>query len=146
MFCFNNSGAMMSLMLLTAFCTPLPRYSVLTLSLSSSASWTPVEAPDGTAARKRPSSVTYRIIHLLIIFFFDKQHTKLYLVSINYLTRSTSTVGLPRESKIWRALIDLIGILKVGANNLLKKIVISLELFYIEYIFVDRNSIKKYMF
>lgn len=38
------------------------------------------------------------------------------------LTKSTSTVGLPRESKIWRALIDLIGILNVKFANLLIKI------------------------
>ena len=45
-------------------------------SRSSTASWTPVDAPDGTAAR--PSAP-------------DSSRT------------STSTVGLPRESKIWRA-------------------------------------------
>lgn len=33
---------------------PLPTYSVLTPSRSSTASWIPVEAPEGTAARKRP--------------------------------------------------------------------------------------------
>lgn len=38
----------------TAFETPLPRYLDLSPSLSSTASWTPVDAPDGTAALNRP--------------------------------------------------------------------------------------------
>lgn len=46
-------------MFLMAVRTPLPWYSPLMLSLNSRASWTPVEAPEGTAARKRPNSVTY---------------------------------------------------------------------------------------
>src|SRR5688500_11687888 len=59
----------------TALRTPLPRYRLLSPSLSSSASRSPVDAPDGTPARPNapPSSVT-----------------------------STSTVGLPRESRISR--------------------------------------------
>ena len=61
----------------TAFFTPFPWYSFLTSSRSSRASWMPVDAPDGTAARKSPFSVV----------------------------KSTSTVGLPRESKIIRAKI-----------------------------------------
>src|SRR5260221_6316741 len=57
----------------TAFRTPLPPYRRVSPSRSSSASRTPVDAPDGTAARPitPPSSVT-----------------------------STSTVGFPRESRI----------------------------------------------
>gem|GEM_PF-712590 len=41
----------------TAFCTHFPRYLDLSPSLNSSASWIPVEAPDGTIALpKLPSS------------------------------------------------------------------------------------------
>src|SRR4051812_11664031 len=60
----------------TALRTPLPPYRAASASRSSSASRSPVEAPDGTAARPNapPSSVT-----------------------------SASTVGLPRESRISRA-------------------------------------------
>ena len=47
---------------------------LLSPSRSSTASWMPVEAPDGTAARKVPLCVV----------------------------TSASTVGLPRESTIWR--------------------------------------------
>ena len=36
--------------LFTAFKTPLPLYLLLSLSLNSAASYSPVEAPDGTAA------------------------------------------------------------------------------------------------
>src|SRR3954447_10789678 len=65
-------------MLATAFSTPLPRYRPLSPSRSSSASNAPVEAPEGTAARAIvPSSSPI----------------------------STSTVGLPRESRISRATI-----------------------------------------
>src|SRR5438445_8348425 len=67
---------MMRLTLPTAFRTPLPPYRAASPSRSSSASRSPVEAPDGTAARPNapPASVT-----------------------------STSTVGFPRESRISRA-------------------------------------------
>ena len=60
----------------TACRTLLPPYLLLSPSRSSTASNRPVEAPDGTAARPLApdSSVT-----------------------------STSMVGLPRESRIWRA-------------------------------------------
>mmetsp|Transcript_82547 Transcript_82547/g.151119 ORF Transcript_82547/g.151119 Transcript_82547/m.151119 type:complete len:217 (-) Transcript_82547:2-652(-) len=61
----------------TAFVTPLPRYRFLTPSRSSHASWIPVEAPEGTAARAEIP---------------------------DFVTRSTSTVGLPRLSSISRAL------------------------------------------
>src|SRR4051794_29877525 len=59
----------------TACETPLPRYSAPP-SRSSVASNSPVEAPDGTAARP---------------------------VAPERSASSTSTVGLPRESRIWRA-------------------------------------------
>src|SRR5438105_11030196 len=64
------------LALATALRTPLPRYLDLSPSRSSRASCSPVEAPEGTAAR--PSAPPSR-------------------------TTSASTVGLPRESMIWRA-------------------------------------------
>jgi hypothetical protein len=76
----STLGPMIELTLSTAFITPLPIQSAFTPSRSSSASYAPVLAPLGTAARKRPSSVI----------------------------TSTSTVGLPRLSKIWRALTALI--------------------------------------
>src|ERR1700704_2253695 len=60
----------------TALRTPLPPYRDASPSRSSSASRSPVEAPDGTAAR--PDAPPSR-------------------------TTSTSTVGLPRESRISRA-------------------------------------------
>src|SRR5665648_658800 len=62
--------------LCTAVSTPLPLYR-LSLSRNSSASCTPVDAPDGTLALPKPNSV----------------HT------------STSTVGFPRESSISLAFI-----------------------------------------
>lgn len=58
-FSLRRAGTIVSLMFLMAVRTPLPWYSPLMLSLNSRASWTPVEAPEGTAARKRPNSVTY---------------------------------------------------------------------------------------
>mmetsp|Transcript_5336 Transcript_5336/g.14340 ORF Transcript_5336/g.14340 Transcript_5336/m.14340 type:complete len:429 (+) Transcript_5336:208-1494(+) len=67
-----RAGLMMVLMLSTAFCTPLPRNLVLSPSRSSTASWMPVEAPEGTAARNMPL----------------------------WVCTSASTVGLPRESMI----------------------------------------------
>ena len=73
-----SAGAMTVLTLFTAFWTPLPRKRLLSPSRSSSASFSPVDAPDGTAARPR---------------------TPLSRVT------STSTVGLPRESRISRAQI-----------------------------------------
>src|SRR5581483_8090157 len=70
----TRAFAMSSFTWRTAFVTPLPPHSAPP-SRSSVASNSPVEAPDGTAARPRApeSSAT-----------------------------STSTVGLPRESRIWR--------------------------------------------
>src|ERR1700674_3284902 len=70
----------------TALSTPFPRYFDLSPSRSSRASCSPVEAPEGTAAR--PSAPPSRIT-------------------------SASTVGLPRESMTWRAwtltiLVDMV--------------------------------------
>mmetsp|Transcript_49945 Transcript_49945/g.138725 ORF Transcript_49945/g.138725 Transcript_49945/m.138725 type:complete len:228 (+) Transcript_49945:58-741(+) len=77
----TSFGAILSLTFCTAFWTPLPRRRPLSPSRSSQASWMPVEAPEGTAARtEMPDSVV----------------------------RSTSTVGLPRLSKISRPLMVLI--------------------------------------
>mmetsp|Transcript_43808 Transcript_43808/g.69337 ORF Transcript_43808/g.69337 Transcript_43808/m.69337 type:complete len:214 (-) Transcript_43808:1051-1692(-) len=73
----TNLGPIMLFTLSTALRTPLPNKRFLSPSRSSRASYTPVEAPLGTAARNRCISVS----------------------------RSTSTVGLPRESKISRALM-----------------------------------------
>ena len=74
----------------TAPRTPLPPNRCLSPSRSSTASCAPVEAPDGTAARPRapPVSVT-----------------------------STSTVGLPRESRISRAWIAAIRSLMPGCRS-----------------------------
>ena len=72
-------GAMRSLTLETAVRTPLPMWRSPP-SRSSTASYAPVDAPDGTDARDMMPPATM----------------------------STSTVGLPRLSYIWRALIDSI--------------------------------------
>src|SRR5262249_18726100 len=64
--------------------TPLPWYRALSPSRNSTASWAPVEAPDGTAARPRePSS----------------------------RMTSTSTVGLPRLSRISRPIMSVIAVM-----------------------------------
>src|SRR4051794_20195787 len=78
-------------MLATAFSTPLPRYRPLSPSRSSSASNAPVEAPEGTAARPTvPSSSP----------------------------TSTSTVGLPRESRISRATIaSMVAMCRVAPSS-----------------------------
>src|SRR6266850_6885997 len=80
----NNSGAISLLILATAFETPFPIQRFLSPSRSSIASFSPVEAPDGTAARPRAplSSVT-----------------------------SASIVGFPRESRICRPLISRIALM-----------------------------------
>src|SRR5205814_4872397 len=67
-------AAISPLMLATAFRTPLPPYRAGSPSRSSSASRSPVDAPDGTAARPATASTL----------------------------SSTSTVGFPRESRISR--------------------------------------------
>jgi len=61
---------------LTAFRTPLPPYRVLSPSRNSKASRLPVDAPEGTQAKA---------------------------LTPDDSVISTSTVGLPRESKISRA-------------------------------------------
>ena len=71
-----RAGAILSVTLATAMSTPLPLNRALSPSRNSTASKSPVEAPDGTAAR--PTDPSAR-------------------------TTSTSTVGLPRESRISRA-------------------------------------------
>mmetsp|Transcript_39509 Transcript_39509/g.86295 ORF Transcript_39509/g.86295 Transcript_39509/m.86295 type:complete len:262 (-) Transcript_39509:2664-3449(-) len=68
-------GPMTSRTFRTARRTPLPMAREASPSRNSRASYTPVDAPDGTAARKEPRDVQ----------------------------TSTSTVGTPRESKISRA-------------------------------------------
>src|SRR5262245_32802269 len=67
---------MVSVTLRTACRTPLPPYRASSSSRSSTASRVPVDAPDGTMARPNAP---------------ESSHT------------STSTVGLPRESRISRA-------------------------------------------
>src|SRR5262245_1237836 len=71
----------------TDFRTPLPPYRPLSPSPSSSASWPPVEAPEEMIAR--PISPLLRCT-------------------------STSTVGLPRESRTSRAIISSINVLIVA--------------------------------
>ena len=52
------SGAITSFTFSTAFKTPFPKYLALSPSLNSTASCSPVEAPDGTSALpKAPDSV-----------------------------------------------------------------------------------------
>src|SRR6185437_4967591 len=72
----TRAGASTWLTLVTARRTPLPRKRDASPSRSSTASCSPVEAPLGTAARPRAPEAS---------------------------VRSHSTVGLPRESRIWRA-------------------------------------------
>ena len=88
-----SSGAMIVFTFSTALITPLPKKRFFALkplrkflsanapSRNSSASETPVDAPDGTAARPSEPSAS---------------------------STSTSTVGLPRESMICLALISTI--------------------------------------
>jgi hypothetical protein len=93
-----NAGAMISLTFETALVTPL-RLAIFStvydkvpfpsqaepLSRNSSASWIPVEAPEGTAALCNPVSEE--------ISRADHREREFLPV-----IRSTSTVGLPRES------------------------------------------------
>ena len=65
----------------TACWTPFPKYRLASLSRNSTASCSPVDAPEGTAAR--PNAPVAKLT-------------------------STSTVGLPRESNISRACISII--------------------------------------
>src|SRR3990172_6237904 len=80
----NSSGAISLLILATAFETPFPIQRFLSPSRSSIASFSPVEAPDGTAAR--PQAPLSSVI-------------------------SASIVGFPRESKICRPLISRIALM-----------------------------------
>mmetsp|Transcript_11128 Transcript_11128/g.18324 ORF Transcript_11128/g.18324 Transcript_11128/m.18324 type:complete len:201 (-) Transcript_11128:2008-2610(-) len=83
----TSFGPIMVLIFSTAFNTPFPMYLSLSPSRSSRASYIPVDAPLGTAARNIPKSVT----------------------------RSTSIVGFPRESKISLAPIHKI-LVSLGPN------------------------------
>jgi hypothetical protein len=76
-----SAGAIFPVTLLTALVTPLPPKRFLSPSRNSMASFSPVLAPDGTAARP------------------DAPHASV---------TSTSMVGLPRESRISRAWISWI--------------------------------------
>lgn len=76
----TSAGAIIVFTLFTAFLTPFPSYLFLSPSLNSNASQIPVDAPEGTAALNKPSSVT----------------------------TSASIVGKPLESRISLADIDLI--------------------------------------
>ena len=69
----------------TARRTPFPRYAPGSPSRSSTASCSPVEAPEGTVARPNAP---------------DARRT------------STSTVGLPRESRTWRPWTDAIVLIR----------------------------------
>ncbi len=64
----------------------------------------PVEAPEGTAPRKVPTSVV----------------------------RSTSTVGFPRESMISRAVIDWMGILHEGPRHTVRMVLHAESEFKVE--------------
>src|SRR5690606_29563908 len=81
----SSASAISPLTAATALCTPLPRYRPVSPSRNSTASCAPVEAPDGTAARpKLPSSNS----------------------------TSTSTVGLPLESRISRPWMSMIAVIR----------------------------------
>ena len=77
----TSASAMDSLTFCTAFNTPFPRKRFASPSRSSTASNSPVDAPDGTAAR--PNAPSSKMT-------------------------STSTVGLPRESITSRPMISVI--------------------------------------
>ena len=81
-----SSPAISPLTFATAFVTPLPPHSEPP-SRSSTASCTPVDAPDGTAARPTAPDAS---------------------------STSTSTVGLPRESRIWRPCTRAIALIAVA--------------------------------
>ena len=84
----RRAGPSVWLTLSTAFETPLPSQRFLSPSRSSSASCSPVDAPLGTAARPCPLGVC----------------------------TSTSTVGLPRESRMARARTALISLMFVAIS------------------------------
>src|SRR5665647_2900954 len=84
------SSAMAVFTLSTAVRTPLPKYSPPS-SRSSTASYSPVDAPEGTAAR--PTTP-------------DSSST------------STSTVGLPRESRICLAVTSMMVVMGAPSRSL----------------------------
>ena len=84
----SSASAISPLTLATARATPLPPQASPP-SRSSTASNSPVEAPEGTAARPRAPESS---------------------------TTSTSTVGLPRESRIWRAWMRSIDGIRVAGS------------------------------
>jgi hypothetical protein len=83
----TTAGAISVLTLATALETPLPSHDPLSPSRSSTASNCPVEAPDGTAARPNAPEAS---------------------------STSTSTVGLPRESRTCLP-VTLVMMLMTGA-------------------------------
>src|SRR5438132_11808449 len=86
----SRLGAIVLLMLATALDTPFPIHRFLSPSRSSIASFSPVDAPDGTAARPRAPLSN---------------------------TTSTSTVGFPRESRICRPLISRITLISLFPHH-----------------------------
>src|SRR5216684_7246983 len=85
------AGAIFLLMLPAALRVPLPRYRLGSLSRNSTASCSPVDAPEGTAARPIVPSAR---------------------------RTSDSTVGLPRESRISRPMTLMISILLFWGSEL----------------------------
>src|SRR5260370_40812743 len=85
------AGAIFLLMLPAALRVPLPRNRLGSLSRNSTASCSPVEAPEGTAARPRVPSAR---------------------------RTSASTVGLPRESRISRPMTLIISIFLFWGSEL----------------------------
>src|SRR5690348_15796225 len=75
----------------TAFCTPLPKKRCASPSRSSIASRVPVDAPEGTAARP---------------------------IAPDSTSTSASTVGLPRESRISRAMTSTIAVMQAPGSRL----------------------------
>ncbi len=84
-----RAAAISPFTLATAVVTPLPAQASPP-SRSSTASNSPVEAPEGTAARPLAPDAS---------------------------TTSTSTVGLPRESRIWRAWIEEIALTEAAVYS-----------------------------
>ena len=83
----SSAGPIVVLTWFTACSTPLPPQRAALPSRNSTASKAPVEAPDGTAARP---------------------------VAPDSRMTSTSTVGLPRESRIWRPCMDRMALMAWG--------------------------------
>src|SRR5215831_6020472 len=86
-----RAGRILVVTFLTALLTPFPEYRFFSPSRSSNASCAPVDAPEGTAAR--PIAPPARIT-------------------------STSTVGLPRESRISRArMLEIVFIVRFQVHK-----------------------------